>query len=48
MPVNLSRRQKELLEEFASESKDGRAKKNHPQTEGFFDKVKEFWSDLTD
>lgn len=48
VPVNLSRRQKELLEEFASESRDGRGKRNHPQTDGFFDKVKEFWSDLTD
>lgn len=41
-PVNLSKRQKELLEEFASLEK-----KNHssPLSEGFFAKIKEFWSD---
>jgi molecular chaperone DnaJ len=43
-PVNLTRRQKELLEEFASE---GSAETN-PQSEGFFARVKELWNDLRD
>ena len=43
-PVSLTRRQKELLEEFASE---GSAKTN-PQSEGFFARVKELWSDFRD
>ena len=41
-PVNLTARQKQLLEEFASE---GSARTN-PQAEGFFAKVKELWDDL--
>ncbi len=42
-PVNLTKRQKELLSEFA-----GLEKKAHssPLSEGFFAKIKEFWSDL--
>ena len=36
-PVNLTARQKELLEEFAKDYKP------HPQSEGFFSKVREFW-----
>lgn len=42
-PVNLSKRQKELLSEF-----EGAAGKNQtsPESEGFFTKVKEFWEDL--
>jgi molecular chaperone DnaJ len=44
-PVNLSKRQKELLEEFA---KEGEGKSNSPDSEGFFSKVKEFWDGLTD
>ena len=43
-PVNLTRRQKDLLREFESEGK-GRA--TSPQSEGFFSKVREFWDDLT-
>lgn len=42
-PVNLSKRQKELLREF-SKSSDG--KTNSPESEGFFSKVKDFWVDL--
>ena len=40
-PVNLTKRQKELLEEFA-----GLEKKSHssPLSEGFFAKLKELWS----
>ncbi|GHU13927.1 chaperone protein DnaJ [Alphaproteobacteria bacterium] len=36
-PVNLTKRQKELLGEFDSENN------SHPQSSGFFSKVKEFW-----
>jgi molecular chaperone DnaJ len=37
-PVNLSRRQKEVLREFEREAKD-----NSPQSEGFFARAKAFW-----
>lgn len=47
VPVNLTRRQKELLKEFEEES-EASDKANSPETEGFLGKVKEFWSDLTD
>jgi len=41
-PVNLSKQQKELLNQF-----DGAGGKNtSPESEGFFTKVKEFWEDL--
>ena len=45
-PVNLSRKQKELLEEFRKAGGEG--KPTNPETEGFFSKVKEFWDDLTE
>ncbi|MGF7158621.1 molecular chaperone DnaJ [Rhodoligotrophos appendicifer] len=38
-PVNLSRRQREILEEFDRESHN----KNNPESEGFFAKAKAFW-----
>lgn len=38
-PVKLTKKQKELLEEFAGELNE----KNSPQTEGFFDRVKDFF-----
>ncbi|MBT7943429.1 MAG: molecular chaperone DnaJ [Alphaproteobacteria bacterium] len=44
-PVNLTDRQKELLNEFAEESG---AETHSPQAHGFFDKVKELWEDLKD
>lgn len=44
-PVNLSKKQKELLQEFAGESPSS---KTSPQSHGFFDKVKELWEDLKD
>ncbi|MGY9005610.1 MAG: molecular chaperone DnaJ [Alphaproteobacteria bacterium] len=44
-PVKLSKRQKEMLKEFASESP---ASRTSPESEGFFAKVKEAWSDLTE
>jgi molecular chaperone DnaJ len=37
-PVNLSKKQKELLREFEQE-----AKGNSPQSDGFFTKAKAFW-----
>lgn len=43
-PVNLTKRQKELLQEFAEEGGDSVS----PQSDGFFTKVKELWDDLTD
>lgn len=43
-PTRLSARQKELLREFR-ETETG---EECPQSRGFFDKVKEFWDDLTD
>ena len=46
-PVNLSSRQKELLQEL-EESFGGKAASKHkPRSEGFFDGVKKFFDDLT-
>jgi molecular chaperone DnaJ len=42
-PVNLTKRQQELLGEF---EKSGRGKQHSPEAEGFFAKVKEFWNEL--
>lgn len=42
-PVNLSKKQQELLKEFAG--KDPSA--NSPESQGFFKRVKEFWDDLS-
>jgi molecular chaperone DnaJ len=44
-PVNLTKRQKELLKEFESE---GKGRRTSPESEGFFARVKEFWDDLTE
>lgn len=41
-PVNLSKKQKDLLKEFDKAS----TTKNSPESESFFSKVKEFWEDL--
>ncbi|KKD01579.1 molecular chaperone DnaJ [Photobacterium halotolerans] len=46
-PVNLSSRQKELLQEFESTLAGSDAKKHKPRSEGFFDGVKKFFDDLT-
>lgn len=43
-PVNLTKRQRELLEEFAEEGGDSVS----PRSDGFFTKVKELWDDLTE
>lgn len=42
-PVNLTKRQRELLEEFEKETKH---ETTNPESDGFFKKVKEFWQDL--
>jgi molecular chaperone DnaJ len=42
-PVNLSKKQKELLQEFEDA---GSGKSHSPESEGFFSKVKELWEDL--
>ncbi len=43
-PMNLTKRQKELLQEFEAAG----GTNNSPESEGFFSKVKEFWDDLTE
>ena len=42
-PVNLTEKQRRLLQEFAEGSSDER---HSPETHGFFAKVKELWQDL--
>jgi molecular chaperone DnaJ len=42
-PVNLTKRQQELLREF---EKAGDKESTHPESEGFFARVKEFFEDL--
>lgn len=43
-PVKLTRKQKELLRAFEAEGEAGM----HPESEGFFAKVKEFWARVED
>ena len=42
-PVNLNKRQKELLEEF----KRAETGDNAPESTGFFDRLKELWDEAT-
>lgn len=44
-PVNLTKKQRELLAEF---DKSGKRDETSPESEGFFAKMKELWSDLRD
>ncbi|MFQ5775964.1 MAG: molecular chaperone DnaJ [Kiloniellaceae bacterium] len=44
-PVNLTKRQQELLREFEAA---GKGRRTSPESEGFFARVKEFWEDLTE
>ncbi|PPR79739.1 MAG: Chaperone protein DnaJ [Alphaproteobacteria bacterium MarineAlpha2_Bin1] len=44
-PVNLSKKQKDLLKEFENE---GKGSSQNPQSEGFFSKAKELWDELKD
>ncbi len=43
-PMNLNKKQQELLREFDKAGKEG----THPESEGFFAKVRELWEDLKD
>src|SRR5690606_38049813 len=43
-PVNLTKKQRELLRAFAEEGGENTS----PESKGFFDRVKGFWEDLTD
>ena len=45
-PVNLSKRQRELLQEFDGAAIEG--KDHQPESSGFFSRVRELWDDLTD
>jgi molecular chaperone DnaJ len=42
-PANLSAKQKQILEEFR---KAGGGEEASPRAKGFFDKVRELWSEL--
>ena len=44
-PVNLNKKQKEVLREFEKGAAKGKDS-NSPESESFFSKVKEFWEDL--
>ncbi len=44
-PVNLTKKQKDLLKEFDGEKP---SKANSPESENFFSRVKDFWEDLKD
>lgn len=44
-PVNLSKKQKDLLQEFAGQ---GKSRNNSPESQGFFSKAKDLWDDLKD
>jgi molecular chaperone DnaJ len=44
VPINLTKKQRELLEEF--DKAGGRGKSHSPEAEGFFAKVKELWQEL--
>jgi molecular chaperone DnaJ len=43
-PVNLSKKQKELLAQFEKAS----GSNSNPESQGFFDRMREFWEDLKD
>jgi molecular chaperone DnaJ len=42
-PVNLTKKQKEILKQFEEASK---GENNSPQSSGFFSKVKDFWDEF--
>jgi len=44
-PVNLSKAQADLLRQFEASLGDGGTS---PESEGFFEKAKELWNDITD
>ncbi len=43
-PVNITAKQRDLLQQFEAAGNPG----SHPESEGFFARVKELWDDLTD
>ena len=43
VPVNLSKKQKELLQQFDADLTN---EDNSPQSFGFFSKVKDFWDEI--
>lgn len=48
-PVNLNKKQQELLRELDSSMGDSKnAGKNSPESSGFFKKMREFWDDLSE
>ena len=47
-PVNLSKRQEELLREFQGEKPARGQSTTSPESESFFSRVKELWEDLKD
>ena len=47
-PVNLSKRQEELLREFHGEKPLKGQSTTNPESEGFFSRVKDLWDDLRD
>lgn len=47
-PVNLSKKQQELLSQLEESMEGKSAEKNSPESSGFFAKMKDFWEDLKD
>ena len=47
-PVNLNKKQQDLLKQLDETLGGKDSGKHNPESTGFFNKVKEFWSDLTD
>lgn len=47
-PVNLSRKQADLLKELDKTTGGSAASKHSPESSGFLNKAKEFWTDLTE
>lgn len=47
-PVNLSKKQQDMLKALDKEFTDDKTGKNSPEASGFFGKVREFWDDLKD
>ncbi len=47
-PVNLSKKQREIMDEFQKSTDAKGSKETSPQAAGFFAKVKEIWKDLKD
>ncbi len=48
VPVNLNKKQKQLLTQFAASLGGKQAAHHSPKSDGFFSKVKDLWTDLTE